>query len=172
MEDFLNQAFYHAIDPADELFSHNVKISNGRIMAVSFLKAENPTLSGALSPYHAFTRERPKEKVFEHIRLEEFQNCPSRLGAIFLFDDLHLANKANATWWHRKRVILPANVIEARSIGCYDSKHLNACAHEWDDAARKYWSGVLTENPAPEVLLNGIVQLYGWEPYARLLSSK
>ncbi len=172
MEDFLNQTFYHALDPADELFCHNVKIANGRIIAVSFLKAGDPNLVGALSPYQAFTRERPKEEVFEHIRAKEFPNCPSRLGAIFLFDDLDLANKANATWWHGKRVILPANVIEARFIGRYDSKHLDTSAHECKDAARKYWSGILTVNPTPEVLVSGIVQLYGWEPYACLLSSK
>lgn len=172
MEDFLNQTFYHAIDPADELFCHNVKIANGRIIAVSFLKAGDPNLVGALSPYQAFTRERPKEKVFESIRLEEFQNCPSRLGSIFVFDDLDLANKANATWWHGKRIILPTNVIEARSISRYDSKHLDTSAHEWEDAARKYWSGILTAAPTPEILVDGIVQLYGWEPYACLLSSK
>ena len=76
------------------------------------------------------------------------------------------------TWWDGKRVILSANVIEARSIGRYDSKHLDTSAHEWENTARKYWSGILTVNPTPEVLVNGIVQLYGWEPYACLLSSK
>lgn len=169
METFLKRTFYHAIDPANEIFRHNIKIGNGRISSVSFLKTEDPRLEGVLSPYQAFTSERPKEEVFERIRKEAFQDRPSRLGAIFLFENLDLAKEANMIWWHGKRVILSAKIIEAHCIGRYDLKHLDTSPQKWEDAARKYWSGILTPKPVPEVLVKGIVQLCEWEQYAKSL---
>lgn len=171
MKAFLKKTFYHAIDSTNEIFCHNIKLNDGRVISASFLKAEDPKLEGVVSPYQAFTREHAKEKVFEKIRKETFRDCPSRSGALFLFENLDLAKEVNMIWWDGKRVILSAKIIEAGCIGRYDSKHLDTLPQKWTDAARKYWSGILTPKPVPEVLVNGIVQLYGWEQYARLLCS-
>lgn len=169
MENLLKKTFYHVIDPADEIFCHNIKLCNGWIASASFLRAEDPSLGGVVSRYQALTTEQPKERVFERIRKENFQDCPSRLGAIFLFENLDLAEEANMIWWHGKRAVLSAKIIEARCIGRYDLKHLDASPQEWEDAAYKYWSGILTLKPVPEVLVNGIIQLYKWEQYAKSL---
>jgi hypothetical protein len=117
-----------------------------------------------MSPYEAFTRERPKEECFEQLRAREFPGCPSRLGCIFLFPTRESAEARNAAWWNGARVILEARIVSAASAGIFDARQLDAPADQWEPAARRYWSGDLTADPRPEVLVDGEVQLVGWEP--------
>lgn len=53
-------------------------------------------------------------------------------------------------------------------IGHFDAKLLDAKPDAWEAAAHQYWSGVMTDDASPEVLLDGVAQLQGWEPYGRL----
>jgi hypothetical protein len=159
---------FHAIDPADDMFCHNIQLSKGRIIAVSYARSTDRNLSGMVSPYEAFTAERDKEDVFESIRRAEFSACPSRLGSIFLFATKAAADRANERWWNNKRVILPASITLATRKGEFDGAHLNAVKAEWEPAARKYWSGAQSNDPWPEVLVEGVVQVQGWEAYGRL----
>lgn len=164
------KTFWHAIDPADAIFCHNLKVSQGKVIAAAYLRAGDSALSGLQSPYEAFTREREKEEAFEKVRSAGFDACPPRLGSIFLFDDLNQGRSANEAWWDGRRVLLETIVVEAKRMSRFDSKHLDRPRAEWDAAARDYWSGSLTANPRVEVLVDGVVQLRGWEAYARLLT--
>lgn len=159
---------FHAIDPADNLFCHNIEINKGRLTAVSLARQVHPEWDAMRSPYEAFTMERDKEAAFERVRAAHYSNCPPRMGAIFLFPTHEAAERANRAWWGSRRVILPAHVIMAYRIGQFDSKQLNALPNDWEAAARRYWSGATTEDPWVEVLLDGIAQLEGWERYGRL----
>lgn len=123
-----------------------------------------------MSPYEAFTRERPKEDAFEAVRAAEFPTRPTRLGSIFLFPDRRTADVANADWFSGLRVILKATATEVLAVGTFDSRHLDVREQAWGEAARLYWSGVHTRDPRLEVVLCGVVQLSGWEPYGRMLS--
>lgn len=159
---------FHAIDPADNMFCHNILLSKGRIVAVSYARRNDPNLAGMVTPYEAFTSEREKEEVFERIRSAEFSNCPPRLGSIFLFRTKEAADRANERWWDNKRVMLPATIMHASRTGEFDGAHLNAVKPEWESAAKRYWSGAQSNEPWPEVLVEGVVQVQGWEPYGRL----
>lgn len=161
---------YHAIDPNDGLFCHNIAINSGRIAAVLLGRLAHPEWSGILSPYEAFTHEREKEDVFEKIRASEFETCPPRLGSIYAFPSNETAARANELWWGGRRIILEATVMQANRIGTFDARHLDAPRENWEISARSYWSAKLSENPFPEVLMviEGVIQLSGWEPYGKL----
>lgn len=116
-----------------------------------------------------FTAEAVKEEFFETVRAKEFPNVPPRNGAIFLFASHEDALWANATWWKGQRTILSASLIHAPRIGAFDAKWLDVSQDEWETAARAYWAGERTEHPRIEILVDGVVQLAGWEPFARLL---
>lgn len=158
---------YHAFDPDDWLFGHNLRIGGGRIVANSYGRNTGTLPEGILSPYEAFMAEREKEEAFEWVRAAKFANRPPRLGSIFLFPDKHTADTANEAWWGGRRILLPARVLTARRVGVFDSRKLDAERDAWLGAARDYWGGVHTENPLLEVLLEGVIRLSGWEPYGR-----
>jgi hypothetical protein len=156
---------YHVIDPNDGLFCHNIAINSGRIVAVSLARLAYSDWNGILSPYEAFTREREKEDAFEKIRVSEFDTCPPRLGSIYAFPSNETAARANKLWWGGRRVILEATVMQANRIGIFDARHLDASRENWEISARSYWSAKLSDDPFPEVLIEGVIQLSGWEPY-------
>jgi len=160
---------FHAIDPDDDLFSHNVLINGGRVVAASAARTWNPSWPGIMSPYEAFTQERDKEEAFERVRASAFPRLPTRLGSIFLFPTRIDADRANAEWWDQRRIILEATVIAAISQGVFDARWLDSHANEWDSAARSYWSGAPGTDPRRECVVCGTIQLTGWEPFGRLL---
>lgn len=160
---------FHAIDPRDGMFCHNIKLSSGRLTAVSFVRSAVPEWNGMRSPYEAFTREIEKEEFFEAVRAKEFSSAPPRKGALFLFTSQEDAAWANTNWWQNQRAILPARLIHASRVGTFDAKQLDAPREHWLLAARSYWAGEHTAQPRIEVLVDGIIQLDGWEPFARLL---
>lgn len=162
----MTETLFHAVDPTDRIFCHNIGIYKGRLIAVSLLRAANPELSGARSPYEAFTREVDKEAVFEEVRRREFPSAPSRMGALFFFASQADAEAANAAWWGGQRVILRAQIVTAAGVGCFDAGHLDAVRDNWEATARSYWAGVRTASPRLEVVVNGVVQLAGWEELA------
>jgi len=162
-------SLFHAIDPRDGIFCHNIKLSAGRLTAVSFVRSVVPEWSGMRSPYEAFTNEVEKEEYFEAVRVKEFSTAPPRKGALFLFASREDAIWANTNWWQGQRAILPAHVIQSSRLGAFDAKLLDAPREHWEKAARSYWAGEHTDQPRIEVLIDGIVQLEKWEPYARLL---
>lgn len=162
------EQLYHAFDPNDWTFRHNVKVGHGRVVAASFARAIGELPLGAMSPYEAFMTERAKEEVFERIRAEDFPKCPTRLGSIFLFPDRETADVANEQWWANQRVLLPAHIITARRVGVFDSRKLDARQDAWIDAAREYWGEFYTQNPRLEIVVEGAIQLLGWEPYGHI----
>ena len=164
----IGESFFHAFDPADWLFSNNVSCGRGTLTAVSALRHADPNLAAALSPYEAFTCERPKEDCFERVRAQEFPDHPPPLGSIFLFATRENADACNADWWGGARVILEAKIVSALSTGIFDARQLNAPPDKWETAARRYWRGEMTADARAEVLVNGTIQLVGWEPHARV----
>ena len=159
---------FHAIDPNDGMFCLKIKLSKWQLVAISLARQSHPEWQGIVSPYEAFHRDREKEAVFERIRAIDFPSCPPRLGAIFLFPTEDAANRANRDWWSGARIMLPATITFALRQGELDAKLLEVPREDWEAAATRYWSGDRVQEPAPEMLIDGIVQLEGWEPYAKL----
>lgn len=164
------QSFFHAFDPEDRIFSHNIFCGHGMVTAVSLQRHAQPEWAGIMSPYERFTRERPKEEVFERVRAQEFGSRPPRLGSIFLFATRESAEACNADWWGGAHIILEARIVAALSAGIFDSLELNAPQDQWEVAARRYWAAEFTPDPRPEVVVCGTIQLIDWQRHARLLA--
>ncbi len=164
----IGQPFFHAFDPADRMFSHNIYVGKGRVPAPCAVRHADPALAGIVSQYEAFTCERAKEDCFEQVRAREYPEQPLRLGSIFLFTTRDTADTCNAEWWSGARVILEARIVSAVSAGIFDARQLDAPPDQWEAAARRYWAGKLMTDPRPEVVVCGTIQLVGWELHARL----
>jgi hypothetical protein len=164
----IGQTFFHAFNPTDPMFRHNLYVGRGRLSSASAVRDADPALAGIMSPYQALTQHREKEECFEQVRLREFPELPTRLGCIFLFLTREGADRGNAEWWNGVNVILEARIVSAVSVGTFDARQLEALSDQWEAAARRYWAGEFTADPRPEVVLCGTIQLAGWEPHARL----
>jgi hypothetical protein len=132
---------YHALAENDWMLIQNLKASSGKIFSASYTG-----MSGAVTKYQVFNKNQNKECSFERIRISEFPEYPSRMGAQFCFTNTHDAEYANEHWWHNPRKIVRAQLSDHRSYGLFDSRHLDCAENDWDEAARRYFSGKLTEN--------------------------
>jgi hypothetical protein len=157
---------FHAIDPDDVILCHNLNLSNGLLTSASLLRAASPSLHGLRSPYEALTGEAEKEQFFEQVRASSFSHLPSRLGALFLFASSLDAQSANERWWAGKRRIFSAKIVIAQRLGAFDSVHLDQPRSSWNEGALLYWSGAQSVAPRAEIVLEGSVQLQGWEALA------
>jgi hypothetical protein len=105
------------------------------------------------------------------VRVAEYPHVPSRRGTIFLFDDLQFAERARDTWFPgEQRHLLEARIIKGSRVHRADAKWLDSTREHWEENARWYWSGDMTADPRPEVLIDGAVYFPGWRdpPFGRL----
>jgi hypothetical protein len=161
---------YHAIDKTDFILLNNMEVMKGTIPSASFTNAL-AGISGAVSMYQVANRHQDKESVFESVRQAEFPDAPSRLGAIYCFVSEDDANKANANWWNNAREIVAVEARDIIAMGVYDSKQLDAPQSDWEEAARRYFSGEHTAEPVLEVVICGRIHIYDWENYKGLASA-
>ena len=106
-----------------EIFQINIDACKGVIKSSSFLRATNSELSGAVSAYEVLHHDKAKEQAFEKVRVERFNDKPSRLGALFAFPDLATAKLANEMWWKSTRSIFEIRILEGKYF-IADSKFL------------------------------------------------
>lgn len=119
---------------------------------------------GVISPYGHLNAERAKEGVFEQIRIEHYPKRPSRLNAFFCFPTRKDAEKASTTWFKDEgRLFLELQIVEGSNFFCTDSNLLNAIERDWENAAHRYWSGQVTNDPLYEVVIHGAMYFTGWE---------
>ena len=163
-------AAFHALDTEDIVACHNIALSKGLMESVSAYRRKRPEMAGVRTKYEALNENREKEAAFERIRAACYPDCPSRLGALFLFPNRETAKSANISWWNQKRAILAATIVEAYRIGIFDCGLLVAEQDEWDTAAHRYWSGQPSAIPMQEIVLDGTIQLHDYEPYAKLIT--
>jgi len=79
--------YWHLVGgPGAFMFHNNVRVNKGCLFSVSAMVASG--LHGAVTPYSVAHRDREKEQLFERVRAESYVALPSRLGALFVFDDL------------------------------------------------------------------------------------
>ncbi|ELW1732426.1 hypothetical protein QMT37_004294 [Vibrio fluvialis] len=160
---------YHAIDKTDFMLLNNMEVMKGTIPSASYINALTGT-SGTVSMYQVANQHQDKESVFESVREAEFPEAPSRLGAIYCFVSEDDANKANADWWDNTREIVAVETREIIAMGVYDSKQLDAHQADWEEAARRYFSGEHTAEPVLEAVICGRIHIYDWEKYKGLSS--
>ena len=115
----------------------------------------------------AVTPKHPTEAIFEHIRLTEFPDHPSRLRSNYFYDDLSYCKHFYEITWsedteeykqriHMYEIETDRNALVKRDMRLYDMG-LEAIRDRMDiktakDAARRYFSGDQTDDPVWEYL--------------------
>ena len=154
--------FYHLADPESTLL-WNARLSEGLVPSVS-LTATVEGLENVTTLYHVGSVQDPKELVWEDIRQVEFPCLPSRRKALFLFDELNVARLAQKVWFpNETRYLLKSRVVLRSLVHRADTRWLDTYEHQWQSAARKYWAGVMTDDPFPEVIVHGMAYFPGWK---------
>lgn len=148
--------YFIAGNPEELLFSTALK--TGKLVSPAFTNLLVPN-AGSVSLYQVLHADREKEATFEKIREKHYPNSPTRLGALYLFQDVDSAHKANEVWWQGKRHIYGVDIVLSHSQLLADSNWLNCKQENWGDNAHSYFKGLHTETPLLEVLLVGVANL-------------
>lgn len=153
--------------PDSQVFCHNLTLNNGSLTAESYRRLSSSGLinHGFQTLYEMFNVEKEKEESFDSVRRQLFPHRPSRLGSIFLFEDRETAEDCNRQWWQDARTIFEAEIIEG-TFGRFDGAYLDSERQHWEAAARMYWTGSRSDSPRVEVVVQGVVQLHGYERFA------
>ena len=135
---------------------------------------ENPTADpkGFVTPYGATAQSSEKERIWERIRKAEFPDRPTRFNALFLFESKEFAEKGKNEWFgnESRRAVRVKLTVDARRFKG-DAKWLdNVNANNTEDNARQYWTGQMTIDPRPEIIVCGWVYYPDGEEWAKLLT--
>lgn len=169
--EFYEGEFWHA-DPHG-IIVHNAKLRNGWTASVSFSIEHTPELSDATTPYAILHQDREKEACWERVRRDEFPGKPSRLNALYLFVSKTDVDLAMSSWWKGEpRIVCSMRVPRISLLHIADTRLLDAFPKDWEESARKYWAGVMTDDPFPEAILHGVAFIPNVHGYPNLQSSR
>jgi len=165
-ETYTNQ-FWHLVDTRDpNLLHHNAKLAKGVIHSVSHTVNRDPKLEGIVTLYSLLNSNNPKEKLFEAIRANQFNELPSRFNAFYVFDDYQLAERASGEWFsNNNKEIEECQLLPNCKIHKADTGWLDCKEYQWEDYAHKYWGGKMCESPFPEILVEGTIFFPSWKEY-------
>jgi hypothetical protein len=159
-----NRPYWHLVSP-NGFFYHNVRLARGELVSVSAIAAD-PYLEKAQTPYSMARLADVKEAVFENVREAQFPDRPQRLKALFVFDDLSLAERALKEWFpNEQRLLHECRIVCGSNIHKADALWLNASAEQFEENAAKYWQGEMTASPFPEVIVSGALYFPDWESF-------
>jgi hypothetical protein len=128
--------------------------------------AREPGLSEAVSHYSFAKLGDPKEAVWEGVRRQSFAHLPSRLKSFYCFENIDLADRAAKEWFgNESRTPLELRITTAAVMHRCDAKLLETTADDWPGSADRYWKGEMTNQPFPEIIVDGPVYFPGWEQF-------
>ncbi|MCY1371196.1 hypothetical protein D9M68_523400 [compost metagenome] len=161
MHDLRDEIYWHLTD-RDGLLLNNVRVGKGWFPSVShFAKGE---MANAVTPYSLKNARSEKERFWEEIRATQFDKLPSRINALFGFLSKDDAERAVREWFRgEEKLVVEIRVAKQAKTHLADARHLDRHEPEWRNAAMDYWEGRVTEDPRPEVIIDGWVFFPGWE---------
>lgn len=146
------------------LFYNNVRVGKGALLSVSAGIEAEPHIHNAQTPYSLARRDDAKETLFEEIRCTRYPHRPSRMKTLYIFDDYSLVQRAQMEWFpNEKKIVHECRVLVGSVTHKADTTWLNALPNQWTVNAQKYWEGVMTAAPFPEVLVHGAIYFPDWE---------
>lgn len=161
-------AYFRWFNLNNPLVSHNLFVSKGIYGSVDHPDIQNLFFMGSSG------ENKKREQIFEEIRLKEFSVLPSRRSAVWLFDDYALAQKCGKEWGYigQGRDLIEVEIFIRIKMLKADSNWINCVSSEYENNARKYWSGGMSENPVPEILFEGVLKLLGdsWKGKCKLMT--
>lgn len=147
-------------------FLNNARVARGLVHSASYMAELDPNLANVCTDYSYANRENEKERIFEQIRREQFPNLPARLKALFLFQSIELAERAQREWFpNEPRMLVRAWIADGSKMHIADAELLKGSTENWSANAIRYWSGESTSHPFWEVLVHGSIYLPDWESF-------
>ena len=147
------------------IFRNNARAGKGVVYSISAI-ARMPGLEKAVSPYSMARADDPKEQTWEEIRSNGYPALPSRLRSFYCFESQELAERAIREWFNGEaRIPLRVRIAAAASVHRCDAKLLEANPDRWNENARRYWQGAMTDKPFPETIVDGAVYAVEWEQF-------
>lgn len=158
--ELLDGEYWHLVDPDSQLLG-NAFLGKGLIASGSVMARSIP---GAGSSYGLFNQHTRKERAWEDVRVQNYPQRPSRINALFLFDDRATALGANRDWFGGQRVALKARIVRGSNHFVADARSLDAANESaWITQATHYWAGIETSEPVHEVIVDGWVFFPEWQ---------
>ena len=165
--ELIPEIYWHFTAPSNSILLNNIGIEEGRILTMS-LVARMPGLENAVTTYSMKAMDDSKETVWERVRSEEYPHRPTRLKALFLFNEREIGDEILNLWFGgEERIALQVRVIAGGTVAGADARWLETKEAEWEESARKYWEGKPTDNPLPEIILDGQAYFPEWREYAQ-----
>lgn len=160
-----DKPYWHLVSP-HSFFYNNVRVGKGVLLSVSAAIQAEPQIHNAHTPYSLTIIDDEKEQVFEQVRQEKFPVCPPRLKTLYVFDEYALVERALKEWFSNEGKVVHECRILIGSITCkVDTVWLNSSREQWRDYAEKYWSGQMSKNPFPEILVHGALYFPKWKEF-------
>lgn len=161
----IEQDYWHLTHLKGRLL-HNAYIGKGFCWSISGANLM-PGMENAVTDYGLNARFSDKEADWELVREHEFPFLPTRLNALFLFDDEEVASRAaNDPHWFgdEKRELVRVRIIDGAREFRADARWLDSAGPgQCDERARRYWSGEMTNEPMPEIIICGLVYFPDWQ---------
>lgn len=161
-----DRRYWHIVDPGS-FFKNNVRVGKGALLSVSAGIAAEPHLHNAHTLYSLARSGEDKEALFEKVRLERYPHRPSRLKTLYVLDEYSLVTRALAQWFpNESKEVYECRLLLGSVTHKADTLWLDAPQETWLSSAEKYWEGVMTETPFPEVLVHGALYFPGWKAFS------
>jgi hypothetical protein len=153
------EKYWHGVR-SDSHLLHNVHLGEGVTHSISFHRKNG---EHAVSPYGFVRGPSPKETSWDETRKAIAPDAPTRVHALFLFDEERIARDIVATWFvGEDRTLLKARVDLKAKILRVDARWLDAHEPQWTANASRYWRGEMTADPRPEIIVEGAVYFPDW----------
>ena len=160
----IERDYWHLTHPNGFLFN-NAFVGKGFCWSVSAMNLM-PEMQNAATLYGLNARFADKEADWDRVREAEFPALPTRINALFLFDDEELARRAaaNPDWFgNEERLLVKARLVDGSRVFRADAGWLdNAAPGQFAERASRYWSGEMTSSPMPEIIVCGLVYFPDW----------
>jgi hypothetical protein len=160
--DLRRECYWHLTPAQGSHLLHNAHNGQGICWSTSAIRRAEPD-AAAVTFYGAFGNvdRRTLGSAFERPSTKTYRpgNTPS-----FLFDDKAMADRSLETWFpNEKRLLLDARVDTNARTQRADSRWLDCDATQWAENAERYWRGEMSEDPLPEIVVDGAVYFPGWK---------
>ena len=161
---------------ADSFLLRNAFLGKGFTSTMSAVAAATSN-TGFVSPYQTLNVNKEKEELWEKVRQDIAPTQPSRLGAIFMFEDETAVERARQRWFkdeQRLAVRVMAFPPPVSLLHRADTEWLNYPREEWGEAAAHYWHGTVSQSPLFELVVHGQVYFPDWEhrPFGLMAPSR
>jgi len=158
----LPKEYWHLVHPTKGDMFHNAYLQEGLLRSASAISRIDG-LELVVSPYSLTAMTDDKEQVWERVRASSFGSLPSRVRALFLLDSKDIVTRVLREWFGNEgRHVVKSRIVAMSAFHRADAKWLDCLENDWEDHARRYWSGEMSDDPIPEVLVDGAVYFPDW----------